>query len=76
MRITEEGARAEVTANQWLGDQTHIAARFAGGAIVSVEHDRTRYAKGDSIGVALASEDLHVFDTRSGTAISHGGALA
>lgn len=76
VRITEEGARAEVTANQWLGDQTHIAARFAGGAIVSVEHDRTRYAKGDSIGVALASEDLHVFDTRSGTAISHGGALA
>ncbi|NIA68064.1 ABC transporter ATP-binding protein [Pelagibius litoralis] len=76
VRITDEGAKAEITANQWLGDQTHIAARFAGGAIVSVEHDRTRYAKGETIGVALASEDLHVFDTRSGMAISHGGALA
>ena len=76
VRISSEGAQAEVTANQWLGDQTHIAARFAGGSIVSVEHERTRYAKGDVIGVMLDSANLHVFDTETGAAISHGGALA
>ena len=76
VRIAPEGAKAEVTANQWLGDQTHIAARFAGGSIVSVEHRRASYGKGETIGVVLASADLHVFDTRTGMAISHGGALA
>ena len=76
VRIAPEGAKAEVTANQWLGDQTHIAARFAGSAIVSVEHQRAHYAKGETIGVVLASADLHVFDTETGAAISHGGSLA
>ena len=69
-------ARAEVYANQWLGDQSHVAARFAGGSIVSVEHDRTRYAKGDIIGVEIGVDDLHIFDAQSGAALSHGGVVA
>ena len=76
VRITPDGAQAEVVANQWLGDQTHIAARFAGGSVVSVEHVRPPFAKGEAIGIAIASDDLHIFDTASGVAVSHGGSLA
>lgn len=70
------GVKAQVSANQWLGDQTHIAADFAGGSIVLVEHDRARLKKGEEIGIRLPAERLHMFDAKSGDAISHGGDLA
>ncbi|MEM7527834.1 MAG: ABC transporter ATP-binding protein [Pseudomonadota bacterium] len=73
VRIADGGAEAEVLVAQWLGDQSHIAARFAGGTIVSVAHDRAELAKGERIGIAIAAEDLHLFDTATGKAISHGG---
>jgi len=76
VRIADDGAEATVDASQWLGDQTHIAARFAGTSIVSVRHDRMRLDRGDTIGVRVAPEDLHLFDTATGAAISHGGAPA
>jgi multiple sugar transport system ATP-binding protein len=68
----DDGAPAQVLANQWLGDQSHIAARFAGGTIVLVEHDRADVSVGAAIKVRLAPEDLHVFDIETGMAISHG----
>lgn len=70
------GARALVIANQWLGDQSHIAATFAQGTIVLVEHDRADVAVGDAIHVRLAPEDLHVFDKDTGAALSHGAQMA
>ena len=70
------GVMAKVSANQWLGDQTHIAADFAGGSIVLVEHDRARLAKGEEISVHLPAGRLHMFDSNTGIAISHGGELA
>lgn len=76
VQLTEEGLPAEVFANQWLGDQTHIAARFAGGSIVSVVHDLALPKAGDQIRIAISADDLHIFDTRSGDALSHGGQLA
>lgn len=76
VKITPGGARAEVFANQWLGDQSHVAARFAGGVLVSVEHKRAPFAKGEAIGVAIDAQDLHIFDTATGAAVSHGGAPA
>ena len=75
VQVSEKGAPARVYAAQWLGDQTHIAAHFAGGSVVSVHHDRVRRQKGEAIGIAIAPDDLHVFDTSSGNAISHGGRL-
>ena len=65
-----------MAANQWLGDQTHIATDFAGGALVLVEHDRTRLALGDTIRIAIDPKNLHVFDARTGKALSHGAELA
>ncbi|WP_299958636.1 ABC transporter ATP-binding protein [uncultured Roseobacter sp.] len=71
----ETGAAARVLANQWLGDQSHIAAEFAGGALVLVEHDRAALAEGDQIAVQLDPDDLHIFDPQTGAAISHGASL-
>lgn len=70
------GAAAQVTANQWLGDQSHIAASFAGKSIVLVEHDRADVVEGQDIAVAIRPADLHVFDPGTGQAISHGHVLA
>lgn len=72
---TKTGAAARVLANQWLGDQSHIAAEFAGGALVLVEHDRAALAEGDRIAVQLNPDDLHIFDPQTGAAISHGASL-
>lgn len=73
---SQSGAAARVVANQWLGDQSHIAASFAEGSIVLVEHDRARLDVGDQISIQLRPEDLHFFDAQSGAAISHGPRLA
>ena len=72
----EQGAAARVVANQWLGDQSHIAASFAGKTIVLVEHDRAALSEGEPIRVEIRPQDLHVFDPQSGLALSHGNELA
>lgn len=73
VRLVEQGVPAHVAANQWLGDQSHIAAEFAGGLLVAVEHRRAPVRPGERIGVTFAPEDLHFFDAESGVAVSHGG---
>jgi multiple sugar transport system ATP-binding protein len=75
-RVTSGGAGAQVVVNQWLGDQSHIAASFAGHTIVLVEHDRAALSPGQQIQVEMRPEDLHVFDPASGVALAHGHALA
>jgi len=72
----KDGAAAQVVANQWLGDQTHIATSFAGGTLVLVEHDRANVSVGEAINVRLTPEDLHIFDSETGVAISHGTHIA
>ena len=75
-RTASGGTPAQVLANQWLGDQTHIATSFAGSTLVLVEHDRADVALGQTIGVELPTEALHVFDPDTGAAISHGTRMA
>lgn len=72
----EAGAIAQVLTNQWLGDQSHIAASFADTTLVLVEHDRAEVDAGDKIEIRLDPADLHVFDSETGRAISHGTELA
>ncbi|CAN5433114.1 ABC transporter ATP-binding protein [soil metagenome] len=76
VRRSKDGVPAIVSANQWLGDQTHIAADFAGGSLVLVEHHRTRLKLGEPIKVSIEPKNLHLFDLASGKAISHGMELA
>jgi multiple sugar transport system ATP-binding protein len=72
----KSGPSATVIANQWLGDQTHIAASLGDESLVLVEHDRARLSRGETIHVELAPDALHFFDAETGTAISHGRELA
>jgi multiple sugar transport system ATP-binding protein len=76
VRRSADGVRAQVAVSQWLGDQTHIAADFAGATMVLVEHDRTKLAVGEAIGIHLDPSSLHVFDGDTGKAVSHGVELA
>lgn len=76
LRRSESGMRATVVANQWLGDQTHIAASLAGKPVVLVEHDRALDQPDDTINVAIEAESLHIFNRSTGNAISHGAVLA
>jgi len=76
VKRSDTGVGVTVLANQWLGDQTHIAAQLAGQSIVLVEHDRSRDKSGESITVRLTPDSLHLFDRDSGAAISHGMAMA
>ena len=76
VKRARQGVAAKVLVNQWLGDQSHIAAAFAESTIVLVEHDRALLAAGDDIAIRLEPKDLHVFSLDSGLAISHGGELA
>lgn len=69
------GVEARVLVNQWLGDQSHIAAEFAGGTLVMVEHDRAEVSEGSQILVHFDPGDLHIFDSETGAAISHGARL-
>lgn len=75
VRRAPQGVRAKVVTSQWLGDQTQIAADFAGGTVVLVEHDRVRLDQGEEIGLELAADAIHVFDRKSGRALSHGREL-
>ncbi len=76
VKRSTDGAKAEVVANQWLGDQTHIVARFANRTIVLVEHDRVSLNRGEVISFKLHPADIHVFDPVSGVAVSHGQEIA
>jgi multiple sugar transport system ATP-binding protein len=65
--------RARVLSNQWLGDQTHVAAEIAGRMIVVVAHRRVAARVGEEIPFDVAAADLHLFDSDSGVVIAHGG---
>ncbi|HUL09178.1 MAG TPA: ABC transporter ATP-binding protein [Candidatus Acidoferrum sp.] len=65
--------RARVLSNQWLGDQTHVAAEIAGRLIVAVAHQRVAARVGEEIPFDVAASDLHLFDSQSGAVIAHGG---
>ena len=62
---------ARVASNQWLGDQSHLAADVAGKLLVGVSALRVRAAVGTTVAYDFAAENLHVFDPESGRAIVH-----
>ena len=76
LKLVREGLPARVVANQWIGDQSHVAVSFAGQTIVVVKHERVRLDSGEEMALAVVAKDLHVFDALSGAALSHGGEFA
>ena len=65
----------KITANQWLGDQTHLALSLDGLPVVAVVHRPFEYAIGHSIALHFAADRLHIFDSNSHRAILHQGVL-
>lgn len=72
VRTDDNGSPARIVVNQWLGDQSHLAAEFAGHTIVAVAHERTSWQRGETIRIRLAPDDLHLFDPVTGEALAHG----
>ena len=72
LRLGEGPLKARVASNQWLGDQSHVAAELAGKLAVGVTHARIAARPGEEIALGLAARDLHLFDIDSGAAIAHG----
>ena len=70
--VTRGNLKGKVTSNQWLGDQSHIAAEFAGKTIVAVTSARVAARPGDEIPLGFSGSDMHLFDSASGIAIAHG----
>lgn len=68
--------RAKLVSNQWLGDQTHIAAEVADRLLVAVAHQRVPVRPGEIVSYDVAVTDLHLFDAESGRALVHGGQAA
>jgi multiple sugar transport system ATP-binding protein len=76
IRIGSGPQEAKVVSNQWLGDQSHVAAEVAGHLMVAVAHDRVPVKPGASIRYDVALGDVHLFDPDSGAAIAHGARAA
>ena len=66
----------KIVSCQWLGDQTHVAVEVAGRTVVSVAHERVQLKSGSDVNLFVAAEDLHIFDSVTGAAITPGGKLA
>jgi multiple sugar transport system ATP-binding protein len=76
VRLQESKLKATVLSNQWLGDQSHIAADVAGSLMVVVAHQRVDVRVGQDIPFNVMAEDLHLFDADGGRVIAHGRGLA
>lgn len=66
---------ARIVSNQWIGDQTHLEAEFAGGIIVSTLDERHPGRAGETVAISVPADRLHLFGA-DGKAIAHGPALA
>lgn len=73
IRLGQPRLKAKVLSNQWLGDQSHIAAAIAGQTIVIVAHHRIDVRVGEEIPFDVAGTDLHLFAPDTGNIIAHGG---
>ena len=73
IRLGQPRLKAKVVSNQWLGDQSHIAAAIAGQTIVIVAHQRIDARVGEEIPFDVAGTDLHLFAPDTGSIIVHGG---
>jgi|SRR5579872_349193 multiple sugar transport system ATP-binding protein len=63
---------ARIVSNQWLGDQSHLAMETAGKLLVAVSHKPIAAKTGETIPYTISPSDLHVFDSTTSAAVSHG----
>lgn len=69
----KSGIPAYVTAVQWLGDQTHIGAKISDDIeLIYIEHSVSDVAIGDTIYLKIDAKNIHIFDTDTEQALTHG----
>jgi multiple sugar transport system ATP-binding protein len=76
IRLNTGGNEARLVSNQWLGDQSHLALDVAGKLMVTVVFSELAAGRGDALRYEIPSAKLHVFDSDSGKALSHGPEVA
>ncbi|WP_343713645.1 ABC transporter ATP-binding protein [Inquilinus sp.] len=72
-RPGETQLQGTVIANQWLGDQSHIALDVDGVRLTIVTDRALEAAPDARLALALPESALHLFDSDSEMAIAHGG---
>lgn len=72
-RPGETQLQGTVIANQWLGDQSHIALDVDGVRLTIVTDRALEAAPDTRLALALPESALHLFDSDSEMAIAHGG---
>ncbi len=72
IRLNSGSNEAKVVSNQWLGDQSHVAAEVAGKLMVAVAFSEVNATRGEAMRYDIPSAKLHVFDADSGKAVTHG----
>ena len=72
-RPGETALQGTVIANQWLGDQSHIALDVNGVRLTIVTDRALEAAANTRLALALPESALHLFDSDSEMAIAHGG---
>ena len=72
VKLGEGALKAQVISNQWLGDQSHIAAEFANRIVVAVSHHREAFKLDENVPFHLEASDLQFFNSENGNAIAHG----
>ena len=72
VRLGAGPGKARIVSNQWLGDQSHLAMEVAGKLMVVVSHAPIPAKIGECLQFGVSASDLHVFDARTGIALSHG----
>lgn len=73
VEITPDGPlAARVVSNQWLGDQTHLGLEVEGVVLIVVADAAVDAAVGTRVQIDLPATALHLFDTATGKALTHG----
>jgi multiple sugar transport system ATP-binding protein len=68
--------RGQVSANFWLGDQSHVAVEVGGARVIAACDGAVDARLGETIGLGTPPEAVHLFDSETGKALFHAGVAA
>ncbi len=68
--------RGEVSANFWLGDQSHVAIEVGGVRVIAACDGTVDARIGETIGLGAPPGAMHLFDRETGKALFHAGVAA
>ncbi|MGF1608331.1 MAG: ABC transporter ATP-binding protein [Kiloniellales bacterium] len=75
IRIGSGALAGKVIANQWLGDQTHVALEVGGMPIIAVAEGQVPARPGETVPFEIAPQGIHLFEAERGRALFHGSSL-